>query len=731
MPYAPTKKPVPDTDEAPKYGYTRARLEQALQKAHAASQRGEKGAFEAALQIAEDIRERRYDEVVPGLKSFAQGFSQGATIGTGEEISAAVRALTENFTDPTFRMIGHMAGNIEPGDEGKNPFDVWKAREEMFFPGGYFSGMGKRYDQALASNRAQLAASRAEDPMTTFAGELTAGLGMGAAGGTKAVAGKSLTEGAKALAKTGFMYGAGGAYGYSEGDPIRAITTGDRDEMRAEAVEALKDMAVGGGAGLVGGYTTPFIGAGARALGRFVYGLSPGGKRVMFNEQAKQALIDAYKADVAGGYITPQKALKELSEVPDLVVGDLGPSLRDEMMRIGQMNTVGGSGIRQFVIDRNKKQFNRIYPKLARALSGEADPNFGILQRDMLAEKQRAAAAMYGAIGDVPANMDGSMRTILQNPQVKQALKHANRIRQIEGKPPLDIDNIGAERLSTDEMHSVLEGLRSVTDQLYKTGKGKIATKYKENLYKPFRDRAYQLNEDLAEAQKVWRDNSAIEEAMEMGEKIFRDDYEATELMLEGFSDAEQLAHRMGILKAFRNAMDTKSFDADLLKAVTNSRKKEKMLELAFGDKGQFEEFMNYLVTEDKMFQTMKDATSNSLTARRLLQQDPDVGKRFATQFGYNIGLGRQNQQPVGMGPRLSAFLAETAQEMVNPEASRLARMQQQSDMQAQMLLSKDLKNVITPHTIGGLLDTGVPTTPAVAVPGLLSTGGLHEDYGY
>lgn len=690
---------------------TRQELETALRKAYAKAETGDQQAAEYAKRIGAAIENEEFDEVSNDAVSFLQGAGQGVTLGGSDEFMSMLAAA--------FPTLAVGEGDI--------------AMPEGNFLGRLASRYGANYDDALASTRADIKTAREEDPWLTFGGELTGGLLTGGAGGARAVAGKSLAQGAKALAGTGMLYGAGAGYGYSENDPLRALTEGDKEKFKTEAIGALQDAAVGGGSGMLLGYSMPWLGAGVRALGKYVYGLSPDGKQVMFNEKAKKALIDAYKADVAGGYITPQKAMQELKDIPELVVGDLGPNLRNEMMRLGQLNTAGGSGIRQFVIDRNRGQFDRLYPKLAKMLTGEADPNFGVLQRDLIAQKRANANAMYGAIGDKPAVIDNAMRNVLKNPQAKKALKHANMLREIEGKPPIDTKNILQEQLTTDELHSIISGFRSVTDSLFKGkgGSGNIAAAYKKNLYQPFRDSAYQLNSDLAEAQKVWRDDTMIEEALDAGRKIFRENYEVSQLLMDDMADAEMSAFKMGVVNAFRDAMDNRSFDADLLKTISNSRRKEKILETVFGNKAQFREFMDYLANEDKMFQTMKDATSNSLTARRLLQQNPEIGQKFLTQIGYNVGLGRQNQQPIGVGPRLSAFAFETAGELINPEAERLLRAHQIADLQAGMLLGKDLKGVTTPNTVGGLLDTGVPRLPAVAVPGLLSTGGLHEDYGY
>jgi hypothetical protein len=47
------------------------------------------------------------------------------------------------------------------------------------------------------------------------------------------------------------------------------------------------------------------------------------------------------------------------------------------------------------------------------------------------------------------------------------------------------------------------------------------------------------------------------------------------------------------------------------------------------------------------------------------------------------------------------------------------------------MLMSKDLSAITqAPTVVPGLLDSGVPASMAVAVPGMAKTGLLHNEYG-
>lgn len=686
----------------PEYRHTYTQLRQAAKKAL------KQGDEALAQQIVARIKAGSYKEESSGIKSFLLGAGQGATLGGSDEIMAGIGAGVEQLFGPGD------SGIIGPSHPDK---DKPMHAKRTFFD---------KYLTGLESTRGDLETARREDPYLTFGGEMLGGLAIPGGAGLTAVKGKSLQAGALALGKTGAKIGVAAGYGYSESDPLAALAAGDLTKAKEEASGAAIDAGVGATIGGIMGFAMPYITAGARSLTQY---LTKGfTKEARITNQGREALVEAYKKDVAGGHITPDGAMQELREIPELTVGDLGPNLRNEFMRLAQMDTEGGAGIRNFVTKRNREQFDRLYPKLSKALTGQEDNNFARLSADLLAEKKAAANTLYGQIAGNPARLTDKMRAILTNPGSKMAIRKMNQIRQMEGKPPFDPGDFSYP-VTVDELDGLLRGFDAQLSTMYKSN-SKLATAFKKNLAKPLKDEILDTNADLRAARQQWSSDTLVEEALEQGNKIFSDDYRFTELMLDGLSDAEKTAHKIGVMQAFAKKLEGKSYDADLVKEIIGSPQKEKVLAAVFGDRKSFRDFMAYVASEDKMFQTMKEAMSNSNTVRKILQQHPDVGRKYAMQFGYNASLG-PSSQGMSVGPRLGGAIAESVYGMFNPREYAARQGVNVANRQSQMLMSKDLQSMLQRQSLGGLLDTGVPQATAMAVPGLLSTGLPQNDPRY
>ena len=676
----------------PEYRHTYTQLRQAAKNAL------KQGDEALAQQIVGRIKEGNYKEDSNDVKSFLLGGAQGATLGSSDEIMAGIGAGVE-----------HMFG---PGDSG-----ITGPSKRSFFD---------KYLTGLESTRGDLETARREDPYATFGGEMVGGLAIPGGAGLAAVKGKSLQAGAQALAKTSAKIGAMAGYGYSESDPLAALAAGDLDKAKQEVSGAAIDTGMGAAIGGLSGFAMPYITAGARSMTKY---LTKGfTKNARVTNEGREALVEAYKKDIAGGHITPDGAMQELRDIPELAVGDLGPNLRNEFMRVAQMDIEGGAGIRHFVTKRNREQFNRLYPKLSKALTGQEDNNFARLSADMMADKKTAANTLYGQIAGNPARITDNMRAILRNPGSKMAIRKMNQIRQMEGKAPFDPGD-ASYTVTVDELDGLLRGFDAQLSSMYKAN-GKLATAFKKNLAKPLKDEILDTNADLRTARQQWSSDTLVEEAMEQGNKIFSDDYRFTELMLDGLSDAEKTSHKIGVMQAFAKKLEGKSYDADLVKEVIGSPQKERVLSAVFGDRKSFQDFMAYVASENKMFQTMKEAMSNSNTVRKILQQHPDVGRKYAMQFGYNASLG-PSTQGMAIGPRLGGAIAESAYGMFNPREAAAQHGTNVANRQAQMLMSKDLQSMMQRQSLGGLLDTGVPQVTAAAVPGLLATGASQADPRY
>lgn len=666
----------------------------ALQRAHAA------GDVENATRIAQAIENREYDEEIGDATSAALGFSQGATFGFGDEISAGVRAWLGEFADKTLGATMYGLGIGVDKGENEGFFDRFRQYRELADDD---RSLGEKYASALESNRSQLETARREDPYAMFGGELAGGLGTGLAGGARSVAGQTLGRGALRLAGTGAGYGAVAGYGYGEGDPIAAAAF-DPENVRNELSEAAVSTGVGAAAGGAFGGAMPFLGAGARAVARTV--TNPFRRNARLTAEGNEAVARAIREDIDAGYYTLEQARRELDDIPGLTVADLGPATREMAEQISQQPTPGGRQLRESLESRNREQYQRIFPRLAQALGRDED-NFGAARRALINDMRQKADEAYGVAYSVPVRMTQRMRDILNTPPGRRALNQGKQLRATLEKDPDALDITGAMQ-STRDVDYIVQSFDDVVSQLYRGGRGRLATAARD-LRNEFREQIYGQNPQYQQARQIWAGDKANENAMDLGLRLFRDDADMTAEVIRNMTDGEQMFFKIGALRAIMQRLGNKSDTSDLTKGLFDRPNTREALRIAFGGRQQFDDFMRYIGQEQRMFETFRQATGNSVTSRRLAQAQ-GAGGDLAAMLGY--------------GSTGSLVISGLSRRLANmmPAARRQANQQAVGQQQAQQLMggSTALDEVMAP--ISGLLGTGAQPRLAGATTGLLAT---------
>lgn len=681
------------------------------------------GDVETAMQVQQAIENRDYIETQSDLVSAGMGFSQGATLGFGDELAAAIRAGTEQFIDPyMFAIDQKMRGLI-----GAEQADVWKDmsfgelvryREEQFWNDKDYM---QRYREALQSGRNMLETARREDPYATFGGEI-AGAGMltaaPAAGIVRGATG--IPSAALRLGGMGTVEGGLTGYGHSEAAPIQAMAedrTGDEvsREVQRAAFDAGIMASIGGGMSV----TMPLAGPLARKVGQMF--TAPFTKNARLKEVGRREIAEAIKKDLAERNITLAQAQQELRDTPGMTAADLGQFTRELTETMAQRPTEGAAQLREFLQGRNIDQWQRMHPRLAEALTGKAEDNFGIAYRELMSDMKSKAAQAYDSAYGVQVRLTPAQRAILKNPQMAPALKYANEIREAAGKKPLKLKKLRANQfMSTKEMDEIIRGMDTLVSKRYGKGRGTLGGMLKD-LRDDFREDIYVQNPAFRDARQTWANDKLNEEAMDKGLRLFNDDADIVGDVVREMSPAEREYFKIGALRAITRKLGNKVDTADMSKGLWNQPNAREALRVAFGSKDKFDEFMEYVAKEQRMYQTYHQAVGNSQTARRLAQMEVAQGGGLAYAMGY---LGAQQlapNLPMGLAGALSRRGYE---EIANPSPAQIAAMQQQSREMANMMMSRDLQNIMRPQTLGGLLDTGIPLAPTVGTTGLIGTAG-------
>lgn len=705
---------------APAPGATYSEMVDMLMAADAA------GDTEAATMLTQAIDEGNYTESQNDLVSGGMGFSQGATLGFGDEIAAGVRGMVEQKVDPYMfalaqKYLGGAADTSKWFGEGEN-VEAWKGksfselvdmREKEFWEGKDFS---QRYEDALGSGRGMLETARREDPLATFGGEMLGAAGLTAAPAT-ALAKGGLIKGLGKLTGLGITEGGAAGYGYSEGDPLQAayIDEAPTEEVMAEVQRAAVDAGItaslGGGLSLL----MPLGATAARAVTRFF--AKPFTKGVRAKEEARKEIAANIAEDLETGNMTIQQAQREIDATPGMTAADIGPAMQDMAEKVANTPYEGSRLLRTWLEGRNKEQWARMNPRIAEAVSGSRKDTFAKAERELMATMKEKADRLYTAAHGIPVRITTPMKATMDQPAFKQALETANVLRSLDGKDALPEIKAG-QMMSTKEIDQVIQGMDDVVTQAFKDQPA-VARALKP-IRNDFRDAVYEQNPALKQARTEWAGDKANEEAMQSGLKIFNADSDMVEEQIRDMSAAELQHFKLGALRGITRKLGNKAYTADVTKGLFDKPNAQATLELAFGGKKKFQEFMDYVAQEQKMFETFKKAVGNSSSARRLAQQHVSAGGKFAALLGYGAGM----STGTGMPPSISGYLARKGYEAVAPAGIQNAAGRNLSQNQADMLMSGNLEALMRPNTVGGLLDTGIPTTSAVGTTGLIGSGG-------
>ena len=281
------------------------------------------------------------------------------------------------------------------------------------------------------------------------------------------------------------------------------------------------------------------------------------------------------------------------------------------------------------------------------------------------------------------------------------------------------------DMVNVRDLDSMLRGWDALVTQFYKD-KPNIAgdAKRYRNL---FREMLYESAPEYEAARKVFRTAKLDEEALDLGTKLFRNDQDVWLDVLDEMSDSEKTMFRIGALRAIKNKLKKKPDDADIAKGVMNNPYNREAIRLAFGEQRAWDDFVNFVSQESRMFDTFSQVAGNSKTAKRLMEIAgvSDPGSQLAALTGYALGLSAGG----GIPPSIAGFLSKRAYQGIADPAGRVARMiQETSGRQADMLMQgangpANMSKIMQAQQLGGLLNTDVPLLPTMAAPGV--TGGL------
>ena len=518
-------------------------------------------------------------------------------------------------------------------------------------------GWGENVDKRIDAERARM--KQTEDSLgtlKTLALQAGGGLLTGGVGAGRAIAGKGLSMGAKALrgATQGGIQGAITGAGMAEGG------VGER------AIPA----AQGAGFGVLGGAALPALAHGATELGKGALRMLPGG----VDRQAKSLIRGT----------VPQKAVprmeRDLARMPHGVVADVAPT--DARRITGEaMRTVGGGKQVDIMAARHKGQYQRIKPKMEVIVGGK---NVNEALDDLSKLRRTTADENYGKFYENPVELTPQLKKSFADEDFQEAYKLAQKIARREGVqlPPLYNNADGVVSYATPNarmLDYMKQGMDAMVDQSYKTEGGTLGRSI-QTVRNDFRDYLDELLPDYKKARSEYAGLSASMEAMETGRKFLRSAMSEEGGKFAGGVDAKDIARmgehelesfRMGVASVVREKLGAPKPGANIATVFDSNNVKEK-IRTALGPE-RAKEFYRVLGDEAKMAMTWAE-NQGSQTAQRAsakMSMGTDLVDATATAATGGVPLLSMARAAANkVAPQPESVAARISQLMASPKAA-------------------------------------------------------------
>lgn len=509
---------------------------------------------------------------------FANKFAQGATFGWGDEISAA------------------MAGGLAA------------------MTGGNFSDA---YDFALADIRGNMEQFEREHPVLSGVAEIGGGVTTGGAMGYRMLPGV-MSPATSTGARYATIAGAGAAEGALYG-------AGASDDGRI--VPSLQGALMGSVLAPAGTKVADWLLRGGRTAASFV-------GRKLSETPRTQAIRALRNAAVAEG-IDADDAIRILDDLgPEATVADLGEEFR-RLARAAydQPGSFRGRA-KQLVDARQMGQQDRLM-RAAEVATGQRAGDFTSARSTLLQSRQDAARPLYRAAFDLGIETTDELDSILNRPAMKGAMRRAERMAQDMGEWDGELNAL--QKIHYAKMDLDRQISRAVRSEGRKSPQVRALMKTKTELL----DAIGEQNPVYRQAMNAYAGESALIDAMDEGQNLFRLSADDMREMLSGMSGSERDMFQLGAMKALREKLDSTNMNADATRRLLGTKANRDRLGLIMDDP---EEFIRRASAESEFTETRRafggSQTSTNLAGQEALEGSiqPELVTALATQDPVTAG---------------------------------------------------------------------------------------------
>ncbi len=490
----------------------------------------------------------------------SQMFTQGITLGAGDEITAAVGA-------PAFAAMNLVRR------EGP-------------------TGIGENFEQIKAHEDAKLAAAREQHPFASAGLELSGAFTTGAASLPSRL---TSSLGRRILARSAEGAAFGGVHGFNTGSGGL--------EGRLENAKTGAAFGAGGGAAL------PIAGSTIRTVAKPITNAASS----LFRPEATAAnrVISALTDDgvplddIAAG----------LQQRGGEVIADMGGESTLRLARSARTTpNAQNENVAGFLAERGAEQSNRIASAIDSSLSDGGQ--FVRTLDDLAAKREQMAAPMYKRAfqSNAPVRLDPVVATIRKeltnhgNTPIGNALKSVARSLT---------DESGNLKHSVEQVHSAKMSLDDAIGTAVRSGEGnksRVLMNVKTRLLHAM-DKA---SPHYREARRTFADAAASERSVEQGAKLARNPTLMKPAEISRMPPSEREFLRLGYAQGLRSQIERAADSRDIVKLVSGSPVKRAALKAMFGSQRDFSKFMHTLHKEARFKMTANTVQGGSQTADKL-----------------------------------------------------------------------------------------------------------------
>jgi hypothetical protein len=520
---------------------------------------------------------------------------QGLTFGFGDEITSGIAALVKSA-----------------------------ASDKSF---------GEIYDQTHSRKQQDRERFEKDNPYESLALEIAGGLATGGAGAGRVLASQAIRN-APRLLKVGAISGLGAVEGGVYGAGIA-----DQDQRLQGGAEGA----------VIGSVAAPLGAVFTNVLGRVAGSVADRAARIA-ESSPKQDALRVIREMADAGEIQPSDVISRMRALgPEATIADTADVFRQTAR--ATMNSPGK--VRQQGLDlvdsRNAQQRERLLQGVREDVAEQsgnavdefvtgAKQSFLSLQDDIIKRRSEQAAPLYAEALETGIKITPMIKPLLSNSNV---FKGANKMLKAEGLPPLKrptVDQSKAGATAFDNMtpqrrfevlKAAKEGLDDQINLAIRSGENNVArvlTKQKNALLGSMVDQ----NPAYGKANKIFSDESSLQDAVKLGRGFLQNKYEPEELkrILRNFTDGEFESFQVGAIDAIAKMMN-KSTVADKTRVFRNSADYQDKVRLVLGDKT--DNFLNRLDIEEEFEKTRQGVAGNSTTMMQkkfdeALQESIDPG---------------------------------------------------------------------------------------------------------